>query len=58
MAEFDKPHINITPRVLTRPYQASRQNVGGGAAPRIRAEHGARLQAEMRAAYVEADAAR
>ncbi len=58
MADFDKPHIDITPRVLTRPYQASRQNIGGGAAPRVRAQHGARLQAEMQAAFLEADAIR
>jgi len=58
MADFDKTHIDITARVLTRPYQASRQNIGGGAAPRIRAQHGARLQAEMRAAFIDADTVR
>lgn len=55
MADFDKPHVDITARVFTRPYQASRQNVGGGGAPRIRAQHGARLQAEMQAAFIDAD---
>ncbi len=57
MADFDKSHINISASVYSRTYQASRQNIGGGAAPRIRAQHGARLQAEMQAAFVDADAA-
>ncbi|SNY93510.1 Subtilase family protein [Cohaesibacter sp. ES.047] len=58
MADFDKPHIDISRRSHTRQYQASRQNIGGGAAPRIRAQHGERIKAEMREAFIQADAIR
>lgn len=55
---FDKPHINISHRVRTAPYQAPRRNMGGGSAPRVRQEHGARILAEMRAAFAESEATR
>ena len=51
MANFDKPHIDISDRVKTRNYQAPRENRGGGSAPRIREQHGARLQQQLAAAY-------
>lgn len=53
---FDRPHINISDRAITRLYQAPQENRGGGSAPRTRAEHGARLQAELTAAFQGADA--
>lgn len=55
---FDLPHIDISSRRFARAYQAPRENRGGGGAPRIRAEHGARLQAELAASFQAADAAR
>jgi hypothetical protein len=55
MPIFDKPHIDISNRVRTSPYQAPRRNMEGGSAPRIRAEHGARILAEMRAAFTESE---
>ena len=55
MPTFDKPHIDISGRVRTSRYQAPRRNMGGGSAPRIREEHGARILAEMRAAFVESE---
>src|SRR5690606_8579535 len=53
---FDRPHINISDRAITRLYQAPLENRGGGSAPRTRAEHGARLQSELTAAFQGADA--
>ena len=55
MPEFDKPHIDISARVNRTQYQAPRQNIGGGGAPRIRAEHGAMIEAQFEAAFREAD---
>lgn len=55
MAKFDKPHIDISSRAVRRDYQAPRRNMGGGADPRTRAEHGARIRAEMDAAFAAAD---
>ncbi len=55
---FNLPHVDIARRQITRPYQAPRENRGGGSAPRIREEHGARLQAELAATFREADVAR
>ena len=55
---FNLPHIDIAQRQITRPYQAPRENRGGGGATRIREEHGARLQAELAATFFEADATR
>lgn len=58
MPIFDKPHIDISRRVRTASYQAPRRNMGGGSAPRVRAEHGARILAEMRAAFAGSEADR
>jgi hypothetical protein len=52
---FTLPHIDISGRAITREYQAPRENRGGGSAPRIREEHGRRLQAELAAAFRGAD---
>lgn len=58
MPTFDKPHIDISRRVRTAPYKAPPRNRGGGSAPRIREEHGARILAELRAAFADSEAAR
>lgn len=55
MPEFNKPHIDISQRVVKRSYQAPRRNMGGGSAPRIREKHGARILAEMRSAFTDAE---
>nr|WP_321361387.1 S8 family peptidase [uncultured Hyphomonas sp.] len=55
MPDFDKPHIDISSRVQKRRYQSPPRNMGEGSAPRVRAEHGARIKAEMEAAFVSAD---
>lgn len=55
---FTLPHVNITQRQITRPYQAPRENRGGGGAPRIREEHGARLKAQLAATFRDTDEAR
>lgn len=56
--EFDLPHIDIGRRAIARPFQAPREARGGGGAPRIREEHGARLQAQLSNALSIADEAR
>lgn len=55
---FDLPHIDISGRKIERLYQAPRENRGGGAAPRIREEHGALLQVQLAAAFRESDLSR
>jgi len=55
---FNLPHIDIADRRINRPYQAPRENRGGGGAPRIRGEHGARLQAQLAASFQAADLVR
>ncbi|HAD16570.1 MAG TPA: peptidase S8 family protein [Erythrobacter sp.] len=55
MADFDKPHIDISARAIRRDYQAARRNMGAGSAPRIRAEHGAMIRGQMDAAFAGAD---
>lgn len=55
---FTLPHIDISTRGITRPYQAPRENIGGGGTPRIREEHGARLQAQLAATFRSSDAVR
>jgi Subtilase family len=52
---FNRPHLDISARAITRLYQAPKEAKGGGSAPRVRAEHGARLQAEITAAWHSAD---
>jgi len=56
--QFTKPHIDITSRRISRPYQAPRENRGGGGAPRIREEHGLLLQGHLGAAFAGADSQR
>jgi hypothetical protein len=58
MPNFTLPHIDIASRMIARDYQAPQEARGGGSAPRIRAEHGARLQRELAAAFRQADAYR
>ncbi|MAJ09229.1 S8 family peptidase [Ponticaulis sp.] len=58
MPDFDKPHFNISNRVIRRSYQAPSRNMGGGSAPRVRAEHAARLDTEFNIAFAGADEAR
>lgn len=55
---FVLPHIDISNRAITRPYQAPQENRGGGSTPLIREEHGRRLQAELTAAFQAADGTR
>ena len=55
MSDFNKPHIDITGRVQKKRYQAPKPNMGGGAAQRIRDQHGARIRAELDAALAAAD---
>lgn len=55
MSKFTLPHINISKRIVKQKYQAPRRNMGGGSAPRVRAEHGARILKEMKAAFIDAD---
>lgn len=55
---FDKPHIDISQRVRTVRYKSPPRNMGGGSSPRIREEHGARILAEMRAAFLSSEAER
>lgn len=54
-SRFTLPHIDITTRRITRPYQAPRENRGDGSAPRIREKHGARLREELAATFQIAD---
>lgn len=58
MPTFDLPHIDISGRRIVRLYQAPRENRGDGSAPRIRAEHGARLQAQLTESFQSADRSR
>jgi hypothetical protein len=54
-SRFNLPHIDISNRAVLRPYQAPQENRGGGSAPRIREEHGRRLQAQLTAAFLAGD---
>lgn len=54
-SSFDRPHLDISNRAIARLYQAPKEARGGGSASRVRAEHGARLQAELAAAFHDAD---
>ena len=53
--EFSRPHINLSDRKESHSYKAPSQNRGGGGAPRIREEHGARIQQELRATFAITD---
>ena len=55
---FTRPHIDISSRAVARPHQAPQEHRGGGSAPRVREQHGLRLQAELAAAFQPGDAAR
>ena len=55
---FTLPHIDIARRRVTRPFQAPRENRGGGGAPRIREEHGALLQTQLEEAFRGSDQAK
>src|SRR5689334_7360411 len=52
---FNLPHVDISNRAVVRPYQAPQESRGGGSAPRIREEHGNRLQAQLAAAFAAGD---
>jgi hypothetical protein len=54
-SRFNLPHIDISNRAVLRPYQAPQENRGGGSAPRVREEHGRRLQAQLTAAFLAGD---
>lgn len=58
VTRFTLPHIDIAHRQIRRPYQAPRENRGGGGAPRIREEHGALLRTQLAATFRETDIAR
>lgn len=58
VTRFNRPHIDISNRAVTRPYQAPQESRGGGSAPRIREQHGRRLQAQLETAFRTADASR
>ncbi len=55
-SRFSLPHIDIASFASTQVYQ--RSGSGGSSTARIRAEHGRRIQNELRAALVLADAMR
>ena len=55
-SRFTLPHIDIASFISTQTYQGS--GSGGSSTARIRAEHGRRIQNELRAALVLADAMR
>src|ERR1700722_2096290 len=58
VTRFNRPHIDISNRAVTRPYQAPQESRGGGSAPRVREQHGRRLQAQLETAFRTADASR
>jgi len=55
-SRFDLPHIDIAPFASSQPYAGS--GSGGSSAPRIREEHGRRLQNELKAALSLSDTQR
>jgi hypothetical protein len=55
---FNRPHLNISRRAVSRPYQADQENRGEGNTIRDREEHGMRLQVELAAAFQAGDATR
>lgn len=52
---FSLPHLEISHLKQDGDYQAPSENRGGGSAPRIREEHGARLKRELEAAFTAMD---
>ena len=55
MATYTLPHIDISSRMIAREYQAPQEARGGGSAPRVREQHGQRLQRALAAAFGQAD---
>jgi Subtilase family len=55
MPTYTLPHIDISNRMTAREYQAPQEARGGGSAPRIREQHGQRLERELAAAFGQAD---
>jgi len=55
MPTYTLPHIDISNRMVAREYQAPQEARGGGSAPRIREQHGQRLERELAAAFGQAD---
>lgn len=55
---FNLPHVDMSGRAIARPYQAQQESRGGGSAPRIREQHGARLQTQLGAAFAASDGLR
>lgn len=53
MPDFVLPHLDISERSQANQYKSPPRNVGSGGAPRIRAQHGAVLLAQLRAAFQE-----
>lgn len=54
--DYSKPHLDLGAQRLTNRYKSPPRNIGGGGAPLIREEHGARLRAELNAALAVMDA--
>lgn len=57
MADYDRPHIDLTPFLTAHPYKAH-QLPGGRTFARNRAQHGARLSAGLAASFAAAEACR
>ena len=55
---YDLPHIDLSRRVQAASFTSTVQNQRGTGTPRIREEHGAKLQGELAAAYRAFDAER
>lgn len=55
-ANFNRPHLDISSRLIARAYQAPQEFKGGGSAPRIRDAHAQLLQAQLSEAFLTRDA--
>lgn len=53
MPEFNLPHFDISSRRQSNSYTTHSRNMGSGSAPRNRAQHGALLLEQLRAAFRE-----
>ena len=53
--DYSKPHLDLNLRKTVNNFKAPPRNFGGGEAPFIREQHGARLQQELRAALAVMD---
>ncbi len=56
MAEFNKPHLDISQHLQLQEYKSPKGSPRGRTFGRIHADHGYRLAAELRAAFVQGDA--